>query len=132
ARFAGEPACRVALVADAVLPRLHLDHADAGLVHLDRPWQPGRLAERLHCVLPMAGADEAQAAAAAVPVLHLIAESSLEEALLDQQTSLATPGGEPGAAEVARLLDHPAAGAFLSGSALARLVQQLREVLQAI
>lgn len=133
ARFASEPACRVALVADAVLPRLHLDHADAGLVHLDRPWQPGRMTERLHCVLPMNGHAEAQAAAAAtVPVLHLIAESSLEEALLDQQTSLAAPGSEPDAAEVARLLDHPASGAFLSGAALGRLVQQLREVLQAI
>lgn len=132
ARFATEPACRVALVADAVLPRLHLDHADAGLVHLDRPWDPGRLAQRLCCVLPADAPGEAQAAAAAVPVLHLIAESSLEEALLDQQTSLAAAGGEPDAAEVARLLDHPAAGAFLAGSALARLVQQLREVLQAI
>lgn len=132
ARFANEPACRVALVADAVLPRLHLDHADAGLVHLDRPWDPGRLAERLRCVLPLEASGDAQAAAAALPVLHLIAESSLEEALLDQQTSLATSGGEPDAAEVARLLDHPAAGAFLAGSALARLVQQLREVLQAI
>jgi hypothetical protein len=132
ARFASDAACRVALVVDAVLPRLHLDHADAGLVHLDRPWDPGRLAERLRCVLPTDGAGEAQAAAAAMPVLHLIAESSLEEALLDQQTSLAAPGGEPDAAEVARMLDHPAAAAFLSGSALNRLVQQLREVLQAI
>jgi hypothetical protein len=132
--FRADARCRVALVADEVLPRLHLEHAHAGVVHLDRPWLARRLAERLASVLPRPGteADTATGADAGVPVLHLIAEGSIEEALLDAQTTAAALGTAPSGTALASLLAQPDGGAFLTGAALAALVQQVRELLRGI
>jgi len=136
AHFRADARCRVALVADEVLPRLQLEHAHAGVVHLDRPWLPRRLAERLASVLPRSGTDASAAtgsgADASVPVLHLIAEASIEEALLDAQTSAAALGTAPSGAALSSLLAQPDGGAFLTGAALAALVQQVRELLRGI
>ncbi|BDI03295.1 hypothetical protein CATMQ487_02650 [Sphaerotilus microaerophilus] len=138
AHFRADARCRVALVADEVLPRLQLEHAHAGVVHLDRPWLPRRLAERLASVLPRSGTDASAGAAtgpgaeASVPVLHLIAEASIEEALLDAQTTAAALGMAPSGAALASLLAQPDGGAFLTGAALAALVQQVRELLRGI
>jgi hypothetical protein len=65
-------------------------------------------------------------------VLHLVAEASLEEALLDAPASAPDAAALPGSVDVTRLLDEPAGGAFLSGAALASLIAQVRDVLQAI
>lgn len=135
AHFRADARCRVALVADEVLPRLQLDHAHAGLVHLDRPWQAQRLAERLAAALPREAADPGaeSAAEASVPVLHLVAEASIEEALLDAQTAaLAWGAATPASTTLAALLAQPAGGAFLNGSALTAVVQQVRELLRGI
>lgn len=132
ARFAQDPQPLVALVDDAVRPRLRLVHDLAGVVHLDRPWHPRRLAERLDCVQPALAEASAPPPADGVPVLHLIAEGSIEEALLDLQSAAAAQGDTPAMVALAERLDGPAGGAFLGGSALTAAVQQLRDVLRAV
>jgi hypothetical protein len=94
ARFREHPSCRIALVADAVLPVLQLDDAAAGVIHLDRIGPADTLARRLRSVRPAVPEGSADAAAPFGPVLQLVAEGGIEEAWLDLDGAVAEPAAE--------------------------------------
>ena len=97
ARFREHPSCRIALVADAVLPVLQLDDAAAGVIHLDRIGPADTLARRLRSVRPAVGEGSADAQVPVPPygpVLQLVAEGGIEEAWLDLDGAVAEPAAE--------------------------------------
>lgn len=97
ARFREHPSCRIALVADPVLPALQLDDAAAGVIHLDRIGPADTLARRLRSVRPAEGAGSADAQVPVAPygpVLQLVAEGGIEEAWLDLDGAVAEPAAE--------------------------------------
>jgi hypothetical protein len=89
---------------------LGLRHAATALVHLDRPWNPAMLAQRLSRVHRTDRVRQ-------VPVLHLIGADSLEARLQQAQDDPATRELFVG------LIDGPQADAFLDGARLTRLMQ---------
>jgi hypothetical protein len=98
ARFREHPSCRIALVADPVLPALQLDDTAAGVIHLDRIGPADTLARRLRSVRPAVAAEGATDAAVPVPpfgpVLQLVAEGGIEEAWLDLDGAVSEPAAE--------------------------------------
>lgn len=116
ATFMADPSQRVLLCSDeGPGGHLGLRHAATALVHLDRPWNPAMLTQRLTRIHRTDRVRQ-------VPVVHLIGADSLEARLQQAQD-------EPATRELfVGLIDGPQAEAFLDGARLTRLMQAVAAI----
>lgn len=111
ATFMADPLQRVLLCGDeGPGGHLGLRHAATALVHLDRPWNPAMLTQRLTRIHRTDRVRQ-------VPVVHLVGADSVEARLQQAQDDPATRDLFVG------LIDGPQAEAFLDGVRLTRLMQ---------
>lgn len=116
AAFMADPRQRVLLCGDdGAGGHLGLRHAATALLHLDRPWNPAMLTQRLTRIHRTDRVRQ-------VPVLHLIGADSLEARLQQAQDDPATRELFVG------LIDGPQAEAFLDGARLTRLMQAVAAI----
>lgn len=106
--------CRLILVADPGASALELPARDAQVLHLDRPWNPRMLTRRF-------GRVHKRGKAHLVPVIHLVAEGSFEDGVLQVLADRREP--------LPDLLDGNAAEGFLQGDVLTQWLADLAAVL---
>jgi SNF2-related domain len=118
--FQQTPALRVLLCSDDERGgQLGLRHAATAIVHLDRPWNPALLLQRLSRVHRT---DRVRL----VEVHHLLVDDSIESRLVDAQQA------DAGHDRFVGLVEGPNAEAFLEGARLTRFMDALAALVEPV